>query len=122
MNVIPWDWVADRRFRIAELTAGVLCVSAPEIGPLFHKRKHGQPSASILNGNYRRGNARFTWANRGVSMLNHSERTMNNESYLELHEGHKYDVEASGESTHERPRMPGEVMLTQEIRVDSRVA
>lgn len=121
LNLSSWDYAAEKRSRTAELTAGVLCVSAPELGSLFHKRKGGQPSASIVNGNYHRDNTHRRWMSRGVSMLNHSNRTMSSEPYHELQEGHKYDVEVSRESIHGKQRIPGEVNVTQEIRVDSHV-
>ena len=54
-------------------------------------------------------------------MLDDSDRTMGSESYLELHEGHEYDVEASREETYLEQRIPGEVNVTQEIRVDSHI-
>ena len=46
---------------------------------------------------------------------------MNSESYFELHEGNKYDVEASQENTLGEQRAPGEVNVTQEISVVSHV-
>lgn len=106
----------------AELTAGVLCVSAPETGSLFHKRKRRHPSASIVNGNYLRDTRRRKWLGRGGSILDHSDRTVGSESYIELHEGQKYDVEASREDTYLEQHIPGEVNVTQEIRVESHVA
>ena len=46
---------------------------------------------------------------------------MGSESYLELDEDHRYDVEASPEHTYLAQRIPGQVNVTQEIRVDSYV-
>ena len=120
-KVVTWNWVTNARFRTAELTAAVLCVSAPEIGSLFHTRKRGKVSTSIVNGNYRRDIQRRIWTSRGVSMLNQSNRTMNSECYLELHEGNRYDPKASRENNLEEHHMPGEVNVTQEIRVVSHV-
>ena len=115
------NWFANERFRTAELTAAVLCVSAPELGSLFHTRKRGQASASILNGTYRRDMGFRMRTSSGVPIVNPSYRTMDSECYLELHEGNKCDVEASQESALGAQCMPGEFNITQEIRVVSSV-
>ena len=72
-----------------------------------------------MNGEYRRDTTHRKRANHGVSFLNHSDKTTNSESYLELDGGHMYDVQASRNSTYGVQRLPGEVRVTEEISVDS---
>lgn len=121
LNVYPWHFAADRTFRTAELTTGVLCVSAPEIGPLFKNRKRGQPSASVLNGDYRRNNTQRKWPGQGASLQTQSDKVLSSGSYLELHEGYNYDVDASREVSRGGQGVPGAVNVSKEIRVDSHI-
>ena len=74
-----------------------------------------------MNGDYRRDASNRKWPSWGTSKLNHDNRNMDSESYLELNEGRMYDVEATRDSTHAEQHAPGEVFVTQEYRVDSRV-
>lgn len=74
-----------------------------------------------MNGNYRRDVQHRKWNSRGVSMLNQSNGTMTSDRYLELHEGNRYDVEASRGNALGEQHMPGEVNVTQEVRVVSHV-
>jgi hypothetical protein len=55
----PKELLDDDDIRTAELTAGNLCVSFPELGALLkiRHRKSG-PSTSILNGNYKKSRSR----------------------------------------------------------------
>lgn len=99
----------------------MLCVSAPETGAVFQKKGRTGPTASIVNGDYRRDTSYRRRAARGVSMINHSNKTTESESYLELHEGDMYDVQASRDSGHGEPNVPGEVHVTHDIRVDSQM-
>ena len=119
--MVSGDCVANSSCRTAELTTGVLCVSCPEIGTLFRKRERGLPTPSIVNGDYRRDPTNRKWTSRGTSKLNHENRKMDRESYLELNEGRMYDVQATRDSSHAEQHVPGEVFVTQEYRIDSRV-
>lgn len=109
-------------FRTAELTTGVLCVSCPEIGPLFRKRERGAPTASVLNGNYSRETTNRRRTGRGLSKPHQDYANMDSETYLELQEGRTYDVQVTRDSLREETRAPGEVYVTHEYRVDSCIA
>ena len=74
-----------------------------------------------MNGDYRRDASNRKWPSRATSKLNHDNRKMDSETYLELNEGRMYDVEATRDSPHAEQHVPGEVFVTQEYRVDSRV-
>ena len=74
-----------------------------------------------MNGDYRRNNTYRKGASRGISVINHSNKTMDSDSYLELREADTYDVKASRESNHEELCVPGEVHVTRDIRVESQM-
>jgi hypothetical protein len=92
----------DDHTRTAELTAGNLCVSFPELGELLQitQRKTG-PSTSILNGDYKRPRTRRQ-LNRDIAKG--SLQSADDRSYLDLHD---------------RPEL-GTVRVTHEVRLDSR--
>ncbi|KAL8775340.1 MAG: hypothetical protein Q9209_000347 [Squamulea sp. 1 TL-2023] len=81
----------------------------------------GQPNASIVNGDSHQEGTHRRWTSRGVSMLNLSKKHKNNEAYHELDAGHMYDVKATRGSGHHGQYVPGEVNVTQEVSVESRV-
>ena len=88
--------------RTAELTAGNLCVSFPELGALLRirQRKSG-PSTSILNGDYKRSHTRKQM-NREIAKG--SLPSADNGSYLKLDD---------------QPEL-GTVRVTREVKIDSR--
>ena len=58
---------------------------------------------------------------RTVAKLNAGSTIVNSDSYFELDEGLTYDVRAMRASTHREGIVPGEVNVTQEVRVESHV-
>ncbi|KAI0907637.1 hypothetical protein F4823DRAFT_641220 [Ustulina deusta] len=118
---------------LAELTAALLCVCFPELGPLWKKRPRAGPTTSIKNGRYRLRD--FTYRKRlkndlstGTSLsttLNASE--LSRSAYVELEQGFSYKIQGAGESnetTHptqaaQQVERQGEITVTQEFNVDS---
>ncbi|KAI1814029.1 hypothetical protein GGS20DRAFT_550281 [Poronia punctata] len=107
---------------LAELTAAVLCVCFPELGPLWGRRRRRGPTTSILHGRPRfvdlafrkkQGDGLTTTGTYNLSTF-HSER------YAELPEGSTWNVEGAPPTYHPVGQKNAQgVTVTQEFRMDS---
>ncbi|KAH9998195.1 hypothetical protein F4779DRAFT_622829 [Xylariaceae sp. FL0662B] len=109
---------------LAELTTGVLCVSLPELGPLWKKKERTGPSASIVDGKYRQEDTVYRGqGSHGFStVISHRMRKLESDPYIELDETDLYDPQASTQGAHDtnnHHERPGEVAVTREFRVES---
>ena len=105
----------------AELSTGVLCVSCPEITPLFHRKQRSRPSASIVDGSHRKDSMYRGRVGHGISVPSNTHRKNGSEAYIELNEAHMYDFQILRAADHEQRHSPGEVQVTHEFSVDTHI-
>ncbi|KAI0535553.1 hypothetical protein GGR58DRAFT_478615 [Xylaria digitata] len=110
---------------LAELTAAVLCVCFPELGPLWKKRPRRGPTTSILNGRRRlRDISLRRKAKRGLSTTtSYNLSTFKAEPYVVLEEGSSQcNIEGApqkSENDQSHEQSAQEVTVTQGITINS---
>lgn len=101
-------------YRVAELTAGNLCVCFPEMAGLLRKRE--KASSSTSNKQYSSAQSRKYPTHRGRANITGGD------SYLELKEHDTYGVRIVPIQNHSREQDPGSVQVTDEIIVEEHCA
>ncbi|KAI0973737.1 hypothetical protein F4678DRAFT_459226 [Xylaria arbuscula] len=108
---------------LAELTTGVLCVSFPELGPLWMKRTRRGPTTSIINGKYLRDSSSRRKTRDGLPMATSIKLgTFRAESYIALEEGSSYTIEGAPQNSgngHWREQAGQGVVVTKDIVIES---